>query len=170
MQPFQWVTSSRLINTQIQSTSSHRYLLSPASPLEMVPIHFWFHLSFGSGVNCTWPLPKCQPDQNLQVTAFSLHDPGVSFAPPRANARGISNARWWKARLLTCFCCDSSVFVSADSHLWDADFLKSFRILHYAYKRRHCLRLCPHLYFSVSSAKIVEMNFWSLLKISFNFR
>lgn len=113
---------------------------------------------------------QCQPHQNLQVTAFFLHDPGVSFAPPSTNARGISNARWWKARLLTYFCCDSSAFVSADSRLWDADFLKSFRILHSAYKRSYCLRLCPHLHFLMSSARIVEMNFLSILKISFNFR
>lgn len=158
------------MNFQIQSTCSHRYLLSPASPLETVTIHFWFRCSFRSGVDHTWPLPKSQPHQNLLVTAFFPHDPGVPFAPPITNARGISNARWWKAGLLTCFCCDSRSFVSADSHLWDADFLKSFGILHSAYKGRYCLRLCPHLHFLVPNAKIVEMNFWSTLKISFDFR
>lgn len=113
---------------------------------------------------------QCQLHQNLQVTAFFLQErtPWGVLPSPSINARGISNARWWKARLLTSFCCDSSVFVSADSRLWDADFLKSFRILHSSYKRRYCLRLCPHLHFL--GAKIVEMNFLSILKISFDFK
>lgn len=139
------------------------------NPSGIVTLCFWFYCSSKSGVDPIGLLPKHQPFQNLLLdTAFFYSWPrGALWLPAIPNARGISNARWWKG-LLTGFCCNSSSFVSADSYLWDSPFLKRYRILHAVYKRRYCLRLCPYLHFLVPNAEIVGMNFWSIMNICFN--
>lgn len=51
------------------------------------------------------------------------------------------------------------VALSVLIHICGMHIFKTYRILHSAYKRRHCLRLCPYLHFLVPDAEIVGMNF-----------